>query len=424
MISQRALIFLLVSFFCNLSYPKGLSLKELVDYALSNSPVFLNSQNNLSLAQLQVDNAFSTFLPALDLETRQGVRESDPDAFSENTFSDLNISLSSTIYNNGTNFINYDRSKLQEDVREIELERDRSQLCLDLSREFFRYAQSMKILEVQKYQLSHLKKQYRSIESQYKQGIKTRIDFIRFKARLQRAQLTLQQAEVVIAKSLEDIKRIINWKGEMLEVSFSRYLNINLPLSKRTPPLDAHFDFRIAEIQKKINQFDVTLEKRRYWPEVFLESNASYRNNDLGSFSDERQFQWEGALRFRFNLWDWGLRKRNVTIAEIQKTRRANVLDRGLIDLKATIQKLVLDINQIEKNYILTKELVELEKNNYETLERSYRNGRSSFLDLINSLNNYTNSQESFYRDLFRLKTLLFELQYHEGNLYENIQSS
>lgn len=425
---RKTLIIILISLSSMKLFAKPLELKELINHAITHSPSFKNSINNLTITELRKENAFSSFLPSLDLEAIHGLRDGNPlDPFDKYP-SELQLSLTSTLYNNGTNFINYDRAKFENKAGLIELERDRSLLCLNLSREYYNYTLAAKVLQVQEFQYALLKKQFRSIENQYRQGRKTRIDYIRFKARLQRADLSMQQAQVTKSKSIEEIKKIINWSTDLLEIFVEEKIELKDQIPTKIPSLEDHYDYQLAQLGKSINQFDVTLAKRRYWPELFFNANASYTNSDYSqgfdSFSDKRQTNWEALITLRFNLWDWGTRKRNLTIATIEKETRNNTIDDNLLVLQSTINKLLLDIKQQKKNYLLNNELVLLEKNNYETIEQSYRSGRSTFLDLINALNNYTSSQESFYRDLFQLKSFIAEYQHHQGTLYETIQNN
>jgi len=68
-----------------------------------------------------------------------------------------------------------------------------------------------------------------------------------------------------------------------------------------------------------------------------------------------------------------------------------------------------------------SKELIDLEKQTYDSISRDYRNGILTFLDFINAFNNYKTAQESYYRNFFNLQNSLSEYKYHKGKLYESI---
>lgn len=419
-------ILILVLVVSHSTLAKSYTLKELIDIALKNSPDYKISQANLTVTKFEKENSFSAFLPSLDIQAIQGYQDRKPIRSDDNWTSELKLSLSSQIYNNGINFLNYDKSKLSLSRAEIEYKRNIANICLKLSKGYYRYSLLNETHKIQRSQLSQIKKQFLSVKNQYEQGRKTRIDFIRFKSRLQRAKLSVSQAEVEKKKSLEDIVKLIAWERPYIDIkvdvahSFSRKY---IPQEKID--IKSHYDAQIAHFSKAINNLNIDLEKRRYGPEIFLDTGASYANsNYLGrsdSFSNDYKANWSALLTVKFNLWDWGIRRKSVSIQKNKAKRENFKVDNTLLILKANINKLMLDIDQQEKNYFLNKELVELEEKNYKTIDGNYKRGEASFLDLIDSLDNLTSAKESYLSSYFQLKGLLAEYFYHQGNIYEKI---
>ena len=370
---------------------------------------------------------FTVFFPSLDILSTQGYRDGGPRSHDDQWSSELALSLRSQIYSNGLNILDYRRAKLEKKRGALRWERDRAQLCLELSREYFNYSLALETFKVQEVQYKLLGKQFKSVESQYKRGQKKRIDYVRFKARLQRAKLGVQQANVVIKRGLEEIKRVIGWKGGELSVAAMKAVNLDLGKIPENPlNIEDHYEYKIVELSRKINDDAVTRERKKYFPELSLAADASYAQEDYlsgtGTSNDQGGMNWSAMLTIRFNLWDWGKRRRNVAIANLERMNRNNALDGHLLSLKGTIRKLLMDIKQRKESFLLNRELVELEKNNYATLEENYRRGMTTFLDLINALNDYTSSRQSWFGDFFQLKILMAEFYFHQGVIYETIK--
>lgn len=410
----------------SLTLAKGLSLNELVEFALKNSPSYKNTINSLSISEMQKSNAFSTSLPSLDIQTVQGYQDSEPVETESELSSELKLSLSAKLYDNGSNFINHDRFKKQHLKRVIELKRDRAKLCLGISNEYYNYLLSSQVLKIQISQYQLLQKQFQSIQSLYRQGRKKRIDFVRFKARLQRANLSKKQALITQSKSLEELKEMLAWGDSPLIIGTVENKNLNLqdwPL--KPPQLNNHYESKIANYDREINDFSIDLQKRKYLPEVYFDAGASYTNadylSDSDSFRDDRQTDVSALLTVKFNLWDWGIRRRHLSISRLEVANLNNGISEKLLSVRAQINKLMLNIAQEKENYELNKELMGLEKKNFNSINTSYKEGQTTFLDLINSLDNFTAAQESYYRNYYQLKNSIAEYYFHEGTLYEKI---
>ena len=420
---ERVKLFIIFAcfFICDQVGANPLKLSGLVEYALKHSPDFKISLNRLKAGEIKMRDAFFNFFPTLDIKAVQG---HDGDESSE-----LSLSLSSRLYDNGLRFIQYRQSQLEWERSSLEREKSREQLCLELSKRYFEHSLAFKISKIQNFQYKLLERQFRSVESQYKQGLKTRLDYIRFKARLQRAKLGVQQAGIVRERGIEEIKKMIGWSAGKLEVDVLEAVDLDMKkIPQAIPGLEKHHEYKIAELSRKINEHTVRRARKKYLPELFLVADASYVNQDylsgMGSFGDRGKTNLSASLMVSFNLWDWGKRRRGVVLANLEKMNRDNTLDSHLLSLKSTINKLMLDMKQRRKSFFLNKELVEMEKNNYTSLEKSYRRGMTTFLDLINALNDYTGSQESWIRDFFQLKNLMAEFYFHQGKLYETIKNN
>ncbi len=424
-ISQRVFCFLLLLPF-GVVQAAELGLREIVEFGLKNAPQFQKTRNDLTVSGLNLEVASSKFLPSLDLTTVQGYQDGDPTTKTNPWAGDLTLSLTETLYDNGTNYVGHSIAKLENRKAKIQFEKDRDEFCLNIIRAFNSYSLSGQVALVQKFQHDLLLKQFKSIERKYRGGEKTRVEYLRFKARLQRANLSLKAAANNKKKFAEDLKALIGWSRDIFQVKLETPGKQSFSSkSLTTPLLDNHYDYRIAELTKTVNDESVSLVKRKHYPELYLSGNVIYNNSDYLSggdtFDRNGQTDWSALLTLKYNLWDWGIRRRELAVAKISRDSLGYSIDSTLLTLKAKISKLMLDISQLTENYKLNKELVELEKKSFNSLQKDYRRGRTTFLDLVNAVDNYTTAQESFYRNYFDLSSSTAEHNFHQGKLYEVI---
>lgn len=151
----------------------SLSLKELVQFGLKNSPQLMEKQSLTTIQQLRVQNSWSQFWPSIDLSTSYGYSDSDPSLSDDKTNEQLTLSLSESLYNNGLNYLNYKKSKWEGEKSQIEYLKQRDQFCLEVLQAYFTLAESKELLKVQKTQHALLKKQFASMKSKYRGGEKT-----------------------------------------------------------------------------------------------------------------------------------------------------------------------------------------------------------------------------------------------------------
>ena len=401
------------------------TLKDLIRYALVHSAMSKNATYRLRINHFKVKNAVSQFFPSLDLKTDLGYRKDSMMLQDTPLTTGLTLSLSETLYNNGVNVTAYHIAKQENSRSFVEYARDQSQICLDVFREYSNYSLLTYLLKVQKAQYDLITQQFQLTEDEYKRGGKKRIDFLRLKAEFQRNQLSISQAETNINQSIENLKSIIGFRGKALKVAPMKVREIKykpIDVKEIKNILESHYESKIASYSKNINKAQVQLERRRYWPSITVDANMSYLNSNHEFYRSD-PVNLSAFITLRYNLWDWGIRKRNISIAEVTSHIQNNNIDQNLLRLRTQIETLFINIKQQINNLNLSKELIDLEKEAYDSIAHDYHNGLLTFLDFINAFNNYQRAQESHYTNFFNLKRLLSEYDHHRGDLYENIIS-
>ena len=405
--------------------------KDLLDLAKANSSNYLVSLSKLEVSKLELKNNFANFLPELDLSTSQGYagQKSDPDSSDTDDWtSSLELSLSEKLYDNGTNFIKYNEAKKNLILSQLEHEDTTAKLGLEIVKLYLAHMLNLKILEIQEDQHKLIVVQFERIKRQYRQGMKTRIDYVRFKARLKRSSLALSKLKLDCQKSLLEIFKSVGKDSEGFSLMPLKIAELDLEtLPDHPSKLETHYSYKKSLIQKEINNYKVDIERKKDGPVVKLTSAVNYINNEYlagtDSFTNDYNTSWKIQLGVNFNLLDWGVRSRNVVIAKKEKRQSEHLIDQEIRNLKTGLENNYADIIQSKESYLLNKELVGLEKKNYEAIDGKYKNGRVAFLDLINSLTDYSNARESHLRNHFKLQELMASYQYHNGKIYEFIEN-
>lgn len=420
-----ALFLLVAPLMANANNPQAMSLKDAVTTALEKSPAFDTLKRQVDISELQEKSAFAKMFPSLDLTATHGLLDENPRAaITEPWTSQFNLGLTETLYDNGVSLTEYEISKLRKAQAEVEFRNQRNKLCLDVASAFLTYSLNTKLLDIQKAQFNRVREQYDLIANYYHQGVKTRKDFLRFKTEVNRGEIDLVSSKNSIEKSRQDLLRLL---GANEDIAFVPLNLEDVKDEELKPPqkIEKHLVFESATLQNKISDLQADIVKRKYWPELFLTAGANYQSFQyLGtntSFADNDRTGWNVLLTLKYNLWDWGIRSRDRQLAAHQNTISHNEQEARVLETKSQINKLALDMDQLRKNFKLSKELLSLEQTNLSLIQLEYRSGKAGYLDLITGFNQLADAQIKYYSSLSQLRTAQYSYLYNQGTLYDVI---
>lgn len=405
------------------------SLRDAANYALEHSPSLNASERQALISELTRKNTVAAFLPSLDLTSTHGLQRNYPrqSAFEPWT-STFQLALSETLYDNGEALNKHQAAVVQEEETRLAAERDRDRLLLSVAGSFFDLCLARRNLEIQQEQHAVLKLQVELVKESYRQGVKTRKDYLRFLTQLNRSDLDLLGFRDNVTKTEIDLKRAMGVPLESGE-------RIDFVLDDAPPPpmtpaairIENHRDYKIAELDQKVADLGAELVRRRQYPILGLTTGATYGSSDYlftgQPYWVERRYGWNALVTLSYNFFDFGTRRRNAEIAAQQAAVQADTLTGGLLDLRQQIDKLQIDLKQLTESFRLSDELFRLERTNLALITNEYRQGKVQYLDYITSLQNFASAKSTYYTSLYSLRKSQLSERYHEGTLYEAIES-
>ncbi|CAN5564611.1 hypothetical protein BH10BDE1_BH10BDE1_29370 [soil metagenome] len=412
------------------SLRKVVSFREAIEIAVEKSPRLAPFRGDVELRELESTNSYTTFLPQLDLSAVHGLRGASPSPYSSNLASEFNLELVENLYDNGQSWTKYRSAKILKEIADLSFRHERDKLTLEVSNEYMRFSLAKALFDVQSEQFAIVNKQYQSVSSQFQQGVKTRRDYLRFKTELRRSEIDLQTSETAVEKSRVELMRLMGFElAEGVPVYDFNPIQIQheavLKPPTSAPRVEEHFLYRISGLQKEVFENDTRLVRRQFGPEVYLTAGAGYHTGDyLGSsvsVTSNESTSWNALITLKFNLLDWGTRRRNIAIANVRQSQGESLLAVSLNSFSSDSVKLMLDLKQSTKNYALAKELLELDSRSYGFLDTEYRNGKVTYLDIIVGLRDLLNSKVQMYSSYFDLRTQLLRYRYYQGRLYESV---
>jgi outer membrane protein TolC len=208
-------------------------------------------------------------------------------------------------------------------------------------------------------------------------------------------------------------------------MSASDLAKIHFDFPTESPDTKNSYIYKLREIEAKAGEQNLELIRRKNGLEINLTSGATYTNgqylNSDDPFYARDQVTWNILLGARYNLWDAGTRRRDIQIAASENANADLEAQNQLAELRADMATLMNELNRLKTGLDLSRELINLEEENHRRLDEEYRQGRASYLDLINGLGDLLTARTSYYSSLTSILEHLARYRYYQGTLYEYV---
>ncbi len=403
-------------------------LKQAVEMAIELSPEVDSILKAARISELKEKNAFAEFLPSLDLTATHGYRDYTSQS---SWYSDFKLSMTENLYDNGVSLTNYKVAGLLKKQAELEKQFKINKICFEIAYKYLEYSLKKKVYDIQEKQHELFNKQYNSVSNDFHNGMKTKRDYLRFKTQLSRSEILLLNAKNDIERIKLELINLIGVKTfsqekiniEPLKIDDYSDLvsNANLQFN-----IEEHYYFKKSKIIKEINGEKINLTNRKLLPEWNLSAGINYTSSNYfktgQSFADNDELGWDTFLTVKFNFLDWGTRSRNTDIANYEYKIQENVVSSELLGITTELESLKINYSEEQQNLKMTKSLFNLEKDNFDLIQRDYFNGKIQYLDLITGMNYLTDAEIKYYSTVTSLLQLNFKILHNQGRLYDVIR--
>ncbi|MGE0527906.1 MAG: TolC family protein [Bdellovibrionales bacterium] len=413
--------------------PSATALAQLIGLAERHSPAMAAARNALEIAEFEKENSFYRFFPALDLEAKHGLLQTAPELRSSPWHSEMNLILTEHLYDPDNNATPTKYRLMDRRLERVRLESiyQRDETALKIVQAYLDWSASLQQREIDENKSDLLRRQYNVLEVQYKQGIKTKRDVLRIETEIKKLEMDVLRRDSEVALSFQKLATVVGVSPQVLEAEKIEGEEANtrrraVGAEPKELSLEDHVKSRIAALKAQEADFESQIVERNYWPRLSLQGEVKYNNHDyMGTgnrWSQADGWSYGLFLVLRYNLWDFGIRRRDVQIARIRERNVADDNRKVLLDLGSELREVFLRLREFRANLANSRELLILEQQSYTILNTEYRNGRASYLDLITNLNSLIDARSKFMASYFGLMKQQMVYAFHRGELYEVIQ--
>lgn len=405
-----------------------LGVLQVVQNALLTSPDFLSAKNQLEAAQLEKKNAFSAFLPSIDLSATHGLEHLEPDLLGITSqspvVSSATVSVTEKFYDNGESLKRNTIAGYKLKLAEVNFQKKKATTIRSVILTYYRYALSLKNYKFKQKNYEELARLAKLVGNQYHQGLKTKKDYLSFKTKAQRSELDLIESEKTQTQARADLFAAMGLPINN-DVQFDENVQMVLPKNDLTTDITTTdlYELKELSLQKLIGDIEVDLSKRQTWPTLNLVGVVTYGSSDYidrnQTWLSQDSTEWKALVNLEFNLLDWGVRNRNVQIAIANQSAFEQRYRKSLLQAENDLSVFKLEVAKSNERYRLLKELQKMEEDTFKLLERDYRSGQSTYLELTTGLMNLLDAQARGLQADYDQADLYLKWKYYKGRLSE-----
>ena len=409
------------------------TLEECVNHALENNISILQAKNSLLLSEQDIISARGNFLPAVSSNISGGASlgniEVFPGEFRDREFysTSLGVGFSQSVFNGFRNINLLNQSKLSFERNQLELERLKDDISLNVANTYLNVLFNKENLELAKLQVEFSKFQVEQVKTMVEAGSEPNSTLIETQATYSRDIQNLTIAENNHDLALLTLAQLLQLPYENFDVEVIQMdtPSANLMYDDIVPILDYAMqnrnEIKVAERDIELAKLATKISRSAFLPNISMgygfnaSANFSNLTND-DQFLDQLNDNKGHSINMNVSIpiFNRNQTKAQVNKSKIQEETSNLALDQIKINLEATIQRAFTDAKAALKAFEAAQISLESQQLAFNNSRERFSLGVLNTFDLeqsrIRLLNALSSSINAKYDFIFKTKVLDYYL--------------
>lgn len=386
-------IYLLISL--NL-FGKTITLEEAVELASHQN---LDIQEKVFEEKIQEKRAYSKkkdLLPKLSATTTLEDSEG-----SENKTSETDLLFRGTLYNGGKIINSINLEEKRHEVSTLAKDIDKKNIEFLTKKSYLECLKAIDRRNIVLKSLEFYKKSYEKNKELKELNLITRADLLAVKSELSKRKLDLIQAENTIESLKISLKKLMGLTDEdtleLVSIEGANYLAGDVIT---VDSLKENMEIKLSNVEVEIAGLEKKISLGNFAPEVTYHMGF---NETQDNFSDTyTDFQGIAGISFKLDIFSWGQRIDEVTIAQVEVDRK-KISQKNSVDLQnERLNLLKNDLNSLEEGVAQSKTALENFQEKFKYYEESY-------VHKLISLDEYLDSEQDLLDERSRFIGLNYD---------------
>lgn len=422
--------FLLVSITC--FSQKKWTLQECVVHALENNITIKKAENTLLINDEDIVAARGSFLPSVSGSASHSISLGQSQLF-EGSFvnrtsnsTNLGIRVSENIFNGFRNTYLYKQSKLNLETNQLELNRIKDDISLNVANSYLNVLFNREQLEISKNQYEFSKKQLQQVTDLVDAGTQPKVNIYDAEATLANDEQAVTVAQNNYTLSLLSLSQLLQVPFEGFDVSIIEvdspseallYNNVSPILSYA---MENRNEIKVANKNIENSEINTKISKAGYLPSVNFGYNfgtnvffTNLSTTEEGFFTQLEDNKGHNfSLNVNIPIFSQFQNKTAVAKAKIREENAKLDLEQAKLNLESNIQRAFTDAQAAFKTYEAAKKSLESQELALSNSQERFNIGSMNAFELEQSRIRYVNAQSSLvnakYDFVFKTKVLDF----------------
>jgi len=411
-----------------------ISWQDCIKRVLHNSPAIKQAQCDVREVQIEKNLSYGNYLPSLTFSAsfsrnEQGPRQVWLGAASYKQPGDvynyhyLSANLSYLLFDWGNSMRRYSYYTHSEQARKAALTATKRKVIIDTYKRYCQLLEARETLQLYEDEYENLKKQENIIANLVESGLRPEVDLnlirvqcgnMDVKIETQKAMIHKYSSELAVLMGIEENQSFIPEP-----VSFSIEREMDTLSIEEDQLLLSSPEIAQLKYQREKEQKQLEIQKWDFLPDVYL--NYAYHRSDqlLKEVYGHFKNNWYSyiSLDFSFPLYrnNQNRLKYEQTVIHMQKLEES--LREKRIAILNEVKKLIIDLEALNKNYIIYESNINYLKEIYNYESGKYQSGSGQFIDMFHALQSLISVKQTLINTKYGILRISFTLSTLRGEM-------
>ncbi|MBC2715216.1 MAG: TolC family protein [Desulfobacteraceae bacterium] len=397
------------------------SLADLYRLGLERSESIKIAENQLYVAEKDVDRAFSVLVPTISAYGDY-IRYDAASVIQPKSGHEYGVKLQQQFTINGREFIVLGAAKDTIKQREYDLDAVREENLFTVASAYYDIVNKRKRVEILKENVKRLEAHKEAVIIQLKLEEVPKTALLRTEAELSGSKSDLVKAENTLVFAYATLAR-------MLEIPLA--YEIITPDLDDDSPIDGHLekfietafdqrsDIKSLEMNVKLAGDNVDILKSEYWPTLSFEAGYKRQGSDPSYLSEDETVY--GAVNLNMILFDWGFRSASISQEKANKRSAELLLQAKSKEIALEVEQAYLMIITAQSVIVALKDKLRFSRADYEAVSLQFKVGQADSLDIMDSNTVLLNSERELSEARYLLALAKIGLESAQGIFLKSV---
>lgn len=297
---------------------------------------------------------------------------------------DLNVSVAQPIFTGHILSRSVKVSELQVAIARSRTVLEKSKVAAMVKASYFNYRLLLSKKRSLETFIRRLNLHLENLGRLYKEELVRKTDLLETRRKLREQEIAIEELNQLVVSEKIAFEKLCGLDIDTIETGYSEvvanYERVFLEFKSSHPVLEA-FDHRLAMLSTRGK-----MVKGEYLPQVAGFAELHYGRPGIDFFKNEWGVYFQGGVRFSLKLFDWGRKKRELTVLDYESQKVVNERDDFILEGEKRLKQLFGSFRSVEKRMSIVAGLVELADEDVRLKEGLYREQQVSNLDYLDAL--------------------------------------